>query len=127
MVLNNDEYNCMYSTFDIEQHKTHYIDYLEVLIDWTGKISYAIPSHQEAMIREACERFGISRQILESLTPHSYYGDWMRWLSYMSGTIAVYADGYQGEILTTPQGLALSKLKSEGLYFGDCPDPYEYE
>ena len=35
------------STFDIEQHKAKYKNYLEVIIDANGTIMYAVPSHQE--------------------------------------------------------------------------------
>lgn len=122
-----EHYDCRWSKFDIACHKRHYIDYLEVVIDWTGDIQYAAPSHQEKMIEIACKRLHVSRDVLESLTPRKYYGDYMKWLSMMSGTIAVYNNMYSGVILTTAQGLALLKLKDEGLYSGNCPEHYEFE
>lgn len=39
----------VYSTFDIDKHAEHFIDYLEVIIDENGIVHYAVPSHQMFM------------------------------------------------------------------------------
>lgn len=45
-----EEYN-LYCKFDIQKHKETYKNYLEVIIDEEGSIHYAVPSHQEFLIR----------------------------------------------------------------------------
>lgn len=46
----------VYSDLDMEQHKKTFINYLEVVIDENGKIMYAVPSHQEKLIKLACQK-----------------------------------------------------------------------
>ena len=72
------------SEFDLEQHKKHFVNYLEVMIDEQGKVHYAVPSHQEWAIAASCEKLGVSRQELGDMTPREYYFDWMNWLLMQS-------------------------------------------
>ena len=51
----------LYSEFDIQKHKDTYINYLEVVILQTGRIEYAVPSHQEKMIRIGMNKRKCSR------------------------------------------------------------------
>lgn len=43
----------IYSGFNPKLHKQTFIHYLEVIIDENGKIMYAVPSHQDNMIKLA--------------------------------------------------------------------------
>ena len=41
----------LHSPFDLQKHMETYINYLEVVIFPDGHIEYAVPSHQEKLIR----------------------------------------------------------------------------
>lgn len=111
----------VYSEFDIEQHKQTFIHYLEVIIDGNGKIMYAVPSHQEKMIKLACEKMNVSRDKLNEMCPEEYYFDLMTWLSKISGAVAVWENQVMGDKFTVEQIRALQKLKENGLYLGIIP------
>lgn len=108
------------SDFDIKTHKKHFIDYLEVVILETGKVEYAIPSHQEKLIQMACVKHKLSRQELICSCPADKYFDYMSWLCEMAGCIAVWNDRIEvGSNVTIEQVNALLKLHDEKLYYGD--------
>ena len=118
----------LHSDFDIEKHKQTFIHSLEVVIDRDGKVVYAVPSHQEKMIRVACERLGLSRQGLNDMCPREWYGDFMRWLSMASGLMAVWESHYEVYEPTVKQIATLRRLKMTGLYTGIIPrEVYEQE
>lgn len=114
------DYN-LYSDFDADKHKETYTHYLEVIIDTDGKIMYAVPSHQEKMIALSCEKLSVSRNELNAMCPKEYYGDFMTWLSMISGAIAVWENFTMGYKYTDAQIKALEMLKREGLYLGEMP------
>ena len=60
----------LHCDFDLVKHKKTYIDYLEVIIMPTGKISYATPSHQSKLEELACKQLGVERQALLGLCPN---------------------------------------------------------
>lgn len=107
--------------FDAEKHKQTFVHYLEVVIDKDGYISYAVPSHQERMIRGACEVLGLSRRELLDSCPREYYGDFMKWLSMISGLMAVWEGYCEVYVPTVKQVAALRRLKMAGLYTGVIP------
>ena len=111
----------LYCEFDAEKHKQTYVHYLEVVIDREGHISYAVPSHQEKMIRVACKQLGLSRDGLNELCPREMYWDFMNWLSMLTGLMAVWEGHYEVYEPTTKQIGALRRLKMEGLYTGVIP------
>lgn len=111
----------LHSEFDAEKHKQTFVHYLEIVIDRDGHISYAVPSHQEKMIRVACETLSVSRNELYSLCPKEYYWDFMKWLSEISGLMAVWETHYEVHIPTVKQIAALRRLKMLGLYEGMIP------
>ena len=41
----------LHSPFDLQQHKNTFINYLEVVIRPSGLVEYAVPSHQEKLLR----------------------------------------------------------------------------
>lgn len=112
----------IYSSFDIQQHKEKYVNYLEVVISPDGVVEYAVPSHSEILIRHCCEMKGISREQLYAIVPREYYFDMMTWLCMQSGYIAVWNDSltcYGG--LTKKQESKLKSLKLAGIYRGRIP------
>lgn len=111
------EYN-VYSDFDIEQHKKTFTNYLEVVIDENGKIMYAVPSHQEKLIKLACEKLNVTREGLNAMCPEEYYFDFMAWLCKVSGACAVWNSYIEYYRLTEGQITALKTLKDNGLYHG---------
>ncbi len=111
----------VYSDFNIEQHKQTFIHYLEVIIDENGKIMYAVPSHQEKMIKLACEKLNVTRDKLNEMCPDEYYFDLMTWLSKVGGACAVWENQVMGDKFTAEQIKALQMLKDEGLYLGEIP------
>lgn len=84
------------SDFDIEQHKSTFINYLEVVIDEQGEIHYAVPSHQEKLIAVACNKNNISREQLNDMCPQEYYCDFLNWILQITGYLSVWNDFYAG-------------------------------
>ena len=115
----------LYSKFDIEKHKQTYVNYLEVMIFENGMVQYAVPSHQEFAITIACEKLHVSRQQLMDLCPPEYYGDFLYWLSSISGLMAVWNQGCLVAHPTQKQIAMLRRLKLEGLYKGVLPKSAE--
>lgn len=112
----------VYSEFDLEKHKATYTNYLEVLIDETGKVMYAVPSHQEKAIQIACEKLEISREELKQMCPRKYWCDFMKWLCLITGAVAVWNDTCVcGNHATKAQAATLRRLKLAGVYKGPLP------
>lgn len=103
--------------FDIAVHKANFVNYLEVIIDALGIVHYAVPSHQEFLIRYACKRDNITRLELESSCPCEYFCDFMKWLTLYTDCVAVWDNFVVGE-QNTYQKATLKKLKLSGLYRG---------
>lgn len=111
------EYN-VYSDFDMEQHKKTFINYLEVVIDENGKIMYAVPSHQEKLIKLACENLKVTKEELNAMCPMDYHFDFVTWLCKVSGVCAVWNAHIEKYRLTERQIAALKALKDNRLYKG---------
>jgi len=111
----------LHSVFNIEKHKQTFVHYLEIVIDAEGGVAYAVPSHQEAMIRAACKRFDVKRRELLDMCPREYYGDFLTWLSWASGLMAVWESRCYAYDPTKKQIAVLRRLKMEGLYTGVIP------
>lgn len=109
------------SAFDIEQHKAHYINYLEVIITRDGVIEYAIPSHQEKLIEIACDQLGLTREESGKKCPVEYWFNFLEWLCNLTGCISVWNNYFiAGSDLkpNTMQIKAMRDLVSSGLYTG---------
>lgn len=111
----------LHSDFNAELHKQTFIHYLEVIIDENGKIMYAVPSHQEKMIKIACENLNVTRDKMNEMCPREYYFDLMTWLSKVSGACAVWENQVIGDKFTAEQIESLQILKDNGLYLGEIP------
>ena len=110
------------SKFDIEQHKKHYVNYLEVVIFPDGHIEYAVPSHQEKLIAICKEKLKVTRDELNDMCPEEYYCDFMTWLCTMSECVSVWNDFIvksDSISMTTNQVKTLQQLKNSQLYFGN--------
>lgn len=112
----------LYSEFDIEKHKATFPHYLEVVIDADGKITYAVPSHQEKLIKLACDKLSVTRDELKVLCPREYYFDFLKWLCLLTGAMSVWDDWCEYGNPTAKQVGTLRKLKMAGLYKGMIPD-----
>lgn len=112
----------LYSKFDIKKHKEKYVDYLEVVILENGEVQYAVPSHQEKLIKMACLKKGICREELERSCPEEYWFNYLQWLCMQSGCVAVWNTFCRYESVSTAQIVMLRKLKKEGIYFGEIPE-----
>ena len=47
--------------FDVKKHAANFINYCEVIIWPDGKIEYAVPSHNEIVIKAYCKTHNVSR------------------------------------------------------------------
>lgn len=110
------------SPFDLELHKKTFVNYLEVVIFPDGHVEYAIPSHQEKLIKVACDLNGWSRDQLNKKCPREYYFDFMTWLCNVTGCVSIW-DNYKVISDTIPltdeQLRAITLLKKGGVYHGE--------
>ena len=107
----------LHSDFDIEKHKQTYINYLEVIIMPTGKVSYAVPSHVAKLESIACHQLGIDRDELLSSCPRDRWLDYNDWLMEITNCIMVWTDFYLGEA-NEYQLAKLEEMKEAGIYSG---------
>lgn len=107
----------LHSTFDVETHKKTFINYLEVVIAPDETIEYAVPSHQEKLIRIATEKLSLSRQELYDICPIEYMFDVKKWLCKITGYVSVWDNFFCG-YPNTNQIAALRMLRDEGVFCG---------
>lgn len=125
MKLNNDIIQeTLRNPFNIETHKQVFINYLEVVIDAEGVVHYAVPSHQEWLIKRALEKLGINRKDLYDKCPDEYCLDIMTWLTEVTGCISVWDDRYIGKP-NNMQVDTIMKLHDNKLYHGTLPIKFE--
>lgn len=110
----------IYSDFDIEKHKETFDNYLELIINADGTVHYAVPSHQEFLIRKLCKERNLTRDELNNLCPKKYWINFMDWLLDETGCISVWDTFYltPEDGITAKQWTALKQLKEAGLYKG---------
>lgn len=109
------------SEFDIEKHKAHFIDYLEVVILPNGEVQYAVPSHTTKAELLCMEKLGVTREELWKACPPQYMFDYLPWLLSICGAVSVWNTFYTlgiGKELTRQQYLTLKELKMHGLFKG---------
>jgi hypothetical protein len=106
------------SRFNAKKHKAAFHDYLEVIITKTGRICYAVPSHQEALVKIGIEKHKCSREEYYKLCPEQYMTDYTAWLCIDTECIAVWNDFEIGKP-NKKQAYALKMLRFEGLYKGN--------
>ena len=104
--------------FDIETHKATFVNYSEVRIDEGGTPHYAVPSHQERLVRKLMRLRGFveqgqARDVLPAC-------GCMDALCEMTRCAAVWNDCALGRC-NARQRLALRRLKEAGLHRGGMP------
>ena len=112
-----NQQDILHGPFDIERHKKHFINYLEVVILEDGTVEYAVPSHQEKAIRVGMEKKGQDRETFYNSCPPEYYFDVMTWLSKETGIVFVWNESTSGKP-NEAQTNTLRELKDAGLYRG---------
>ena len=120
----SEEYS-LRSPFDLEKHKATFVDYLEIIIGSNGIVAYAVPSHQEFLIKVACAKMGWTREQMNEACPPEYYFDFIKWLCIVSGAMAVWTYKCEYGEPTVKQISMLRKLKMAGLYKGAIPKTSE--
>lgn len=108
----------LHSAFDIETHKKTFVNYLEVVITPDGTIEYAVPSHQEKLIRIATEKLSVSRRELYDMCPIEYMFDVTKWLCKITGYVSVWDNFFCG-YPNKDQIAALRMLRDEGVFRGE--------
>lgn len=103
--------------FNIETHKKAFKNYLEVLIAEDGTITYAVPSHQLALIRAACIKLNVTTDQLSEMCPQEYYCDFNNWLCKVSGCVEIRTQS-MGGYPNARQREVIEELISHGLYLG---------
>lgn len=114
----SEQQRVLRSPFDIEMHKATFVNYLEVCIDEGGTPHYAVPSHQEWLVRKLMRLRGFVEQgqawdVLPAC-------GCMDALCEMTRCVAVWNDCALGRC-NARQRLALRRLKEAGLYRGGMP------
>ncbi len=111
----------LYCPFDMQKHKETYTNYLEVILFPDGVIEYAVPSHQEKLIKVCCDKLNVSREELFKLCPEDYYFDVITWLCNISGCVSIWNNGLTKSDcnpLTEEQVNKIKELQKEKLYTG---------
>lgn len=108
----------LHSAFDIETHKKTFVNYLEVVITPDGTIEYAVPSHQEKLIRIATEKLSVSRRELYDMCLIEYMFDVTKWLCKITGYVSVWDNFFCG-YPNKDQIAALRMLRDEGVFRGE--------
>lgn len=119
-IENNIQQETLHSHFDIEKHKQVFVNYLEVIIDKEGVVHYAVPSHQEWLIKKAIEILDIDRVDLYDECPDEYCFDIMSWLTDVTECVSVWNDRYIGKP-NNKQISTLTNLYNNKLYNGTLP------
>lgn len=117
MVDWNVERDVMSKQFNIDTHKRTFTDYLEVIIDEEGNVHYAVPSHQEWLIQEACKKLNKNVGELMDSIPRTYWCDILTWLTNVTNCVVVWDISYVGR-LNYAQRSQLELLQLSGLYKG---------
>lgn len=108
-----EEYD-VYSDFDIDKHKQHFVNYCEVIITPDGKVHYAVPSHQGFMERYGAAEKGMSLDDFIYSCPEDMYARYLEWLMLETGCIPCWGKGYIGDP-NPRQKAALIRLFEAGL------------
>jgi len=88
----------VYSDFDIQKHMSTFINYLEVIVHPSGKVEYAVPSHQEKLVNIMMQKHKCSHDdVFYKLCPKEKWVDFGDWLMEETGCLMVWSQGYMGK------------------------------
>lgn len=114
----------LYCEFDLDKHVKAYPYYTEVIILPSGRVEYAVPSHQEKLIQLLMEKWNCSRNDVANKCPRNMWCDYLEWLLRESKCVAVWYDHFVG----TPnrfQRIVLDRfVKAGAMRYG--VNEYEY-
>ena len=113
-----DTTKILHGKFDIETHKEAFVNYLEVIIREDGTVEYAVPSHQEKLIKIATKKLGVTRTQLLDMCPKEHLIDFIDWLCLRTNCVSVWNDFYIG-VPNGAQRWALQTLRHHKLYRGE--------
>lgn len=121
--------------FNIETHKKHFVNYLEVIIYPDGRIEYAVPSHNIKLFMITYEKTFRKKLTYNSDTlkkqrdyemanvGREWWMDMIQFYCNKTGCISVWNDRCiaPSSGLTTLQKKTMRALKRNGLYKGHIP------
>lgn len=113
-----DQTKILHSAFDLETHKEVFVDYLEVIIREDGTVEYAVPSHQEKLIKIATTKLGVTRKQLFDMCPREYMFDCCRWLCNITNCVSLWT-GHCIGVPNETQQWVIQNLRYHGLYKGE--------
>lgn len=119
MIEVTNDLSVLKGKFDIELHKKTFRRYLEVIIDPEGVVHYAVPSHNERLIKYIMNTSGFDRDQIEGMVSVLWAtcGGTAEALCAMSKCISVWTNFYIGKP-NDKQRETLQKLQDNGLYEG---------
>lgn len=112
------------SPFSIEVHQKSFYNYLEVVIDKSGKVHYAVPSHQMFMLDKLSDEWNMTRREVSDRCPSDRYFDFDCWLMEESGVMLVWTDFYKTIGMTKEQHDTMTRLKEAGLFKGSIREVF---
>lgn len=92
----------LHSEFDLDQHKQHFINYLEVIVEPNGHVCYAVPSHQRFLELYGARQRGMSVDEFADTCPNDMWADYQNWLLDQTGCVSVWSIGFMTPPNTTP-------------------------
>lgn len=90
----NEGYYSVYSEFNLDKHMETYADYLEAIMFRDGHIEYAVPSHQEKLIKIAASKAGMSKEDFLNQVPDDAKLDFLNYLLNYTGCISLWSSGF---------------------------------
>lgn len=99
--------------FDMEVHKATFRNYLEVVILPSGRVCYAVPSHQQWIERYYHETTGRDPS---ADCPRSRWLDYLDWLIEKTGCVCAWTCGLMGRP-NEMQRETIDMLRREGLMY----------
>lgn len=88
----------VYSDFDIDMHAKTFTCYTEVIIHPSGKVEYAVPSHQQKLCKLLMNKYNVTYDdVMYKLCPRDRWIDIEDWLLEKTGCVCVWYDGFKGK------------------------------
>lgn len=99
----------IHSKFDKNLHMQTFINYLEAIIEPSGEVHYAVPSHVEKLIKLSGEpKEAIYTKMPGTASP-------LHWLLEYTGCVSIWSEFHMGTPVTETQKGVLDDLIASGL------------
>ena len=69
----------------------------------------------------ACERLGVTRELIYDMCPTQYYADFLNWLLSLTNSVSVWNNMISCWSINKKQAATLRMLKTKVLYKGPIP------